>query len=335
MFLVIQEEASRLPVQRLCRLADIARWRYYRMQHGPKALRDPEDERLRQELHAVCAEYRNYGYRRATHELRRRGFVVGRKRVRALMHKENLRCRRKKRWIHTTNSRHGYRIYPNLAQRMHLHRLGQLWVADITYIRLRDEFVFLAVILDAYSRPVVGWAVSRRIHAGLTTAALLMALTTRTYRRGLVHHSDRGVQYASNEYTTVLKQHRIVISMSRKGNPYDNAKAESFMKMLKTEEVSVNEYDTFRQAKEQIDRFINIVYNNKRLHSALAYTTPAEFEAECSIKPFTLTTEKTVSRKGFTPCLSLKSTTKKYGQFRSCGKERTCGLSLFLARTSE
>jgi putative transposase len=292
---VIQEEASRLPVQRLCRLAHIARCRYYRMQHGPKALSDPEDERLRQELHAVCAEYRNYGYRRATHELRRRGFMVGRKRVRALMYKENLRCRRKKRWIQTTNSRHGYRIYPNLAQRMHLHRPGQLWVADITYIRLRYEFVFLAVILDAYSRRVVGWAMSHRIDAELTTAALLMALKTRTHRRGLVHHSDRGVQYASNEYTAILKQHRIVISMSRKGNPYDNAKAESFMKTLKTEEVSVNEYDTFTQAKEQIDRFINVVYNKKRLHSALNYKTPAEFEAECITTPFTLITENTVS----------------------------------------
>jgi putative transposase len=292
---VIQNESTRLPVQHLCRLAHIPRCRYYRMQHAPETTLAPEDERLRRELHAVCAEYRSYGYRRATHELRRRGFAIGRKRVRALMRKENLRCRRKKRWIQTTDSKHQYRIYPNLAGRMRVKRPRQLWVADITYIRLRYEFVFLAVILDAYSRRIVGWAMSRRIDADLTKAALLMALETRTGKQGLMHHSDRGVQYASSEYIAILKKHRIVISMSRKGNPYDNAKAESFMKTLKSEEVSVNEYETFVQAKEQISQFITIVYNNKRLHSALNYRTPAEFEAQCSIKPFTLITQKTVS----------------------------------------
>ena len=292
---VIQDGATRLPVQRLCTLTHIPRSSYYRLQCASKTGSDPEHERLRQELHAVCAEYRSYGYRRATHELRRRGFTVGRKRIRALMNKENLRCRRKKRWIQTTNSKHHYRIYPNLAGRMRVKRPRQLWVADITYIRLRYEFVFLAVILDAHSRRVVGWAMSRRIDTDLTKAALLMALETHTGRQGLVHHSDRGVQYASSEYIAILKKHRIVISMSRKGNPYDNAKAESFMKTLKSEEVSVNEYETFLQAKEQIGRFISIVYNNKRLHSALNYLTPAEFEAECIIKPFTLIPVYTVS----------------------------------------
>lgn len=243
----------------------------------------------------MCAESTSYGYRRATHELRRRGFCVGRKRVRTLMRKENLRCRRKKRWIQTTDSKHGYRIYPNLAQEMVLERPNQLWVADITYIRLIYEFVYLAVILDAFSRRAVGWALSRHIDTPLTQAALEKALQTRTVEPGLVHHSDRGVQYASTEYVALLKSRNIAISMSRKGNPYDNAKAESFMKTLKTEEVSINEYETFVQAKEQIDRFIDIVYNNKRLHSALDYATPAEFEAECFTKPFTLTTAETVS----------------------------------------
>jgi putative transposase len=243
----------------------------------------------------VCAEATSYGYRRATEELRRRGFCVGRKRIRALMHKENLHCRRKKRWIPTTDSKHGYRIYANLAQEMVLVRPNQLWVADITYIRLRSEFVYLAVILDAFSRRVVGWALSRHIDTALTLAALEKALDTRTIEAGLVHHSDRGVQYASSEYVALLKSRNINISMSRKGNPYDNAKAESFMKTLKTEEVSINDYETFSQAIEQIGRFLDIVYNNKRLHSALDYKTPAEFEEEHFTKSFTLTAAETVS----------------------------------------
>jgi putative transposase len=243
----------------------------------------------------VCDEYTNYGYRRATRELRRRGLCVGRKRIRALMRKENLHCRRKKRWIQTTDSRHGYRIYPNLAQTMVLDRPNQLWVADITYIRLVTEFVYLAVILDAYSRRAVGWALSRHIDTALTLAALQKALQTRTVESGLVHHSDRGVQYASTDYVALLESKNITISMSRKGNPYDNAKAESFMKTLKTEEVSISDYETFSEVKEQIDRFIGIVYNNKRLHSALDYTTPAEFEEHYITRSSTLTTAETVS----------------------------------------
>jgi putative transposase len=292
---VIQDGSTRLPVQRLCTLASIPRSSYYRLQCAPKTTIDPESERLRRELHAVCAEYRSYGYRRATHELRRRGFAVGRKRIRTLMDKENLRCRRKKRWIQTTDSRHHYRIYPNRAQEMVLERPNQLWVADITYIRLVYDFVYLAVILDAFSRRAVGWALSRHIDTQLTLTALEKALQTRIIEPGLVHHSDRGVQYASTEYVALLDSHNIAISMSRKGNPYDNAKAESFMKTLKTEEVSICEYETFSQAKEQIDRFVDAVYNNKRLHSALDYKTPAEFEAQYITKPFTLIPAETVS----------------------------------------
>jgi putative transposase len=292
---VIQDGSTRLPVQRLCTLASIPRSSYYRLQCAPKTTIDPESERLRRELHAVCAEYRSYGYRRATHELRRRGFAVGRKRIRTLMDKENLRCRRKKRWIQTTDSRHHYRIYPNRAQEMVLERPNQLWVADITYIRLVYDFVYLAVILDAFSRRAVGWALSRHIDTQLALTALEKALQTRSVEPGLVHHSDRGVQYASTEYVALLDSHNIAISMSRKGNPYDNAKADSFMKTLKTEEVSICEYETFSQAKEQIDRFVDAVYNNKRLHSALDYKTPAEFEALYITKPFTLIPAETVS----------------------------------------
>ena len=214
------------------------------------------------------------------------------------MLKDNLRCRPKKRWIQTTDSKHGYRIYPNLARQMMLDRPNQLWVADITYIHLIDEFVYLAVILDAFSRCVVGWALARHIDTHLTRSALEMALATRTIEAGLVHHSDRGAQYASTHYVALLQSKNISVSMSRTGNPYDNAKAESFMKTLKTEEVSISEYDTIAEARVSIGNFIEIVYNQRRLHSALDYRPPAEFEAEY-IKSqntlFTLTPEKTVS----------------------------------------
>lgn len=291
---VIQEGQKHLPVQRLCSLTHIARSSYYRKQHAQSAVESPERTRLRQELVAVCGEDSSCGYRRATHELRRRGFRVGYKRIRALMHKENLRCRRKKRWIQTTDSKHGYRIYPNLAQKVHPKRPGQLWVSDITYVRVPDGFVFLAVVLDAYTRRVVGWAMSRRIDSELTKAAVTMALKTRRIKRGLMHHSDRGVQYASTDYIDLLKEHRIVISMSRKGNPYDNAKAESFMKTVKTEEVHISDYGSFPEAKDQISHYIDIVYNNKRLHSALDYKPPAEFEAEYFTNPSTFSGSETV-----------------------------------------
>jgi transposase InsO family protein len=260
---------------------------------------DPAAERLRQEMHRVCAEFWFYGYRRVTKELRRRGLCVGRKRVRSLMRKENLRCRPKKRWIRTTDSRHGYRVYPNLAQEIIVQHPNQLWVADITYIRLVHEFVYLAVILDAFSRRAIGWALGHHVDTRLSLAALEMALHTRTIEPGLVHHSDRGVQYASTEYVALLESKNITISMSRKGNPYDNAKAESFMKTLKTEEVSINEYESFSEATEHIGHFIDVVYNQKRLHSALGYITPVEFEAftesSNNRNNSTLTTRKTVS----------------------------------------
>lgn len=296
---VMCQETSQLPVQRLCGLLNIARSTYYRLRSPRAAMDDPADERLRQEMHRVCAEFSFYGYRRVTQELRRRGLCVGRKRIRTLMRKENLRCRPKKRWICTTDSKHGYRVYPNLAHELVVEHPNQLWVADITYVRLVHQFVYLAVILDAFSRRAIGWALSHHIDTRLSLAALEMALQTRTVEPGLVHHSDRGVQYASMEYVALLESKNIIISMSRKGNPYDNAKAESFIKTIKTEEVSINEYETFFEATQNIGHFIDVVYNQKRLHSSLGYTTPVEFEAlnvmSNNNNHSTLTTPETVS----------------------------------------
>jgi putative transposase len=197
-----------------------------------------------------------------------------------LMREDNLLCVRKRKFVVTTDSKHARRIYPNLARDMVLTAPDQLWRADITYIRLREEFVFLAVILDAYSRRVIGWALDRTMEDGLTLAALRMALSRRTVQSGLVHHSDRGSQYASNDYTDLLKASGIGISMSRKGNPWDNAACESFMKTLKYEEVLRNEYRDLAEARTSIAEFLEKVYNEKRLHSALGYLPPAEFEAQ-------------------------------------------------------
>jgi transposase InsO family protein len=219
-----------------------------------------------------------YGYRRVGAELKRRGEVVNHKRVRRIMREDNLLCLRQRSFVHTTDSNHRFTIYPNLARDMTPTRINQLWVADITYIRLLCEFVYLAVILDAFSRRVIGWELGRTLEAELTVAALRKALAARRIQPGLVHHSDRGVQYASIEYTNLLKDHGIQISMSRRGNPYDNAQAESFMKTLKYEEVYRSEYRDEQEARREIKRFLEKVYNERRLHSALDYLPPAEFE---------------------------------------------------------
>ena len=194
------------------------------------------------------------------------------------MREDNLLCLRKKKFVGTTDSDHGLRIYPNLSRKMELTGLDQLWIADITYIRLETEFVYLAVVLDAYSRRVIGWALDRSLEDDLAIAALHMALRRRTPAEGLTHHSDRGVQYASHDYTGLLKEHGVRISMSRSGNPYDNAICESFMKTLKYEEVYRQEYRDLREARASIEQFIEKVYNGKRLHSALGYRPPIEFE---------------------------------------------------------
>lgn len=236
------------------------------------------DVELRNEIQLIALEMSAYGYRRITFELKRRGLIVNHKRVLRLMREDNLLCIRKKKYIITTDSEHTLPVYPNLVPDLNLSGINQLWVADITYVRLEREFVYLAVILDVYSRRAVGWNLGRRLDSGLCIAALGMALETRGIEPGLVHHSDRGVQYASREYTDLLKENNIRISMSRKGNPYDNAYAESFMKTLKYEEVYLSDYRSFEDACESIGYFIEQVYNLKRLHSSLGYLPPVEYE---------------------------------------------------------
>jgi len=273
--------ATGLTVQTQLALLQIPRSSYYWHKQQPLVpIADPDEMLLREKMQIICLDQPKYGYRRVTEALHLEGFSVNHKRVKRLMEEDNLLCLRQKSFVVlTTNSDHNYRVYPNLARDMVLEHLNQLWVADITYIRLRREFVYLAVILDAFSRALIGWALSRQIDAGLTLSALQMALETRTVpgNRQLVHHSDRGVQYACTAYVECLQHHGLNISMSRKGNPYDNAKAESFMKTLKQEEVYMNEYLSFEHAREDIGGFLDR-YNNRRLHSSLGYVAPATFE---------------------------------------------------------
>ena len=261
----------------MVKLGGVSRSGFYRL--GEDCKPDPDMD-LRDAIQRIALEWPSYGRPRITQELRRRGWVVNAKRVYRLLREDNLLCVRKRRFVVTTNSNHGLHVYPNLARDMVMTGMDQLWRADLTYIRLREEFVFLAVILDAFSRRVIGWALDRTLEDELTLAALRMALRQRSIQPGLVHHSDRGSQYASNDYTDLLKAHGIKISMSRKGNPWDNAACESFIKTLKYEEVLRNEYRDLAEARASIHRFLEKVYNQKRLHSALDYVPPAEFEAQ-------------------------------------------------------
>ncbi len=267
-----------LTVERMVALARVSRASYYRFDENKKTGPDPDMD-LRDAIQRIALEWPAYGRRRIIQELRRRGWKVNQKRVYRIMREDNLLCLRKRRFVVTTDSNHGRKVYPNLAGQMVLTDVDQLWVADITYIRLREEFVFLAVILDAYSRRVIGWALDRTMEDDLTRNALRMALSRRIVGSGLVHHSDRGSQYASSEYTGLLKENGIEISMSRKGNPWDNAACESFMKTLKYKEVYRNEYRDLTEARSAIGTFLEKVYNQKRLHSAIGYVPPAEFEA--------------------------------------------------------
>jgi len=242
------------------------------------------DMQRRQQIQAVALEMRSYGYRPITKELHRRGIIINKKVVLRLLRADNLLCLRRRAFVSTTDSQHQLTVYPNLARALVLTDINQLWVADITYIRLQRQFIYLAALLDAYSRRCIGWALARYLDARLSLAALQMALQTRRFSPGkLTHHSDRGVQYACHDYVRVLQQNHIHISMSRIGNPYDNAKAERFMRTLKYEEVYLNDYDTFTEVMLSVQNFIEAVYNRKRLHSALGYRPPAEFEASLAL----------------------------------------------------
>lgn len=265
-----------LSVRRLCQLTNVGRTWYYTHPTGEElAARDVE---LRDAIEQLVLAFPGYGYRRVTHALRREGWTVNHKRILRVMQQESLLCQLKRRFVVTTDSQHGERTYPNLLRKLVLERPDQAWVADITYIRLPTTFVYLAAILDAYSRRCVGWKLSRFIDTDLTLAALEQALDSRTPAPGLIHHSDRGVQYASAAYVARLEAAGARSSMSAVGNPYDNAKAESFFKTLKREEVYLNEYQDFADAEANLDRFIADVYNTKRLHSRLGYRPPVEFE---------------------------------------------------------
>jgi len=273
---LVQQQAEATTVAVSCRALTLPRSTYYRR------LKPTTEAKvtLRDLVQQVALEWPSYGYRRITAELHRRGQVVNRKRVLHLMREDNLLCLRKRRFIHTTNSDHRLPVYPNLVPELAVTGCDQLWVADITYIRLGREFIYLAVILDAFSRRCLGWALERSLETELALGALRMALAARTVSAELVHHSDRGVQYASADYTALLKEHQIRISMSRRGNAYDNAQAESFMKTLKYEEVYLREYETMAEARTSISHFLEAVYNQKRLHSALGYLPPVEFEQQ-------------------------------------------------------
>jgi putative transposase len=236
-------------------------------------------------MQRIALEFPCYGSRRIAAELQLRGQKMNRKRMQRLMREDNLLCLRKRKFVITTDSNHDLPVYPNLASTLVLTGLDQLWVADITYIRLELEFVYLAVMLDAFSRREIGWALDRTLEASLAIEALQMALRRRRPAPGLVHHSDQGVQYASTDYTDLLKASGITISMSRRGNPYDNATCESFLKTLKYEEVYRSEYRDLDEARASIGTFLEKVYNQKRLHSALGYPPPAEFERSLLAQP--------------------------------------------------
>jgi putative transposase len=263
----------------MCWLARVSRAGYYRnlAERHP----DEEDIEVRAAVQQIAlSHHRRYGYRRVAVELRRRGFEVNHKRVARLMREDNLLAIRHRRFVITTDAQHELEVYLNLAKRMQLTAANQLWIADLTYIRLNREFVYLAVILDKWSRRVVGWALDRTLAARLAVTALQRAIAARQPKPGLVHHSDRGIQYASADYVAVLNEHQMTPSMSRPANPYDNATCESFMKTLKQEEIYCREYRDLEDLETHLEEFLDRYYNQRRLHSALGYRTPEEFEEQ-------------------------------------------------------
>jgi transposase InsO family protein len=266
-----------LSIEQMCRLSGVSRAGFYRSLQEQMPME--EDMEVRSVIQQIAVEHRRrYGYRRIAAELRRRGMLVNHKRVARIMREDNLLAVQPRAFVVTTNSQHKLEVYLNLASRMKLTGINQLWVADITYIRLHREFVYLAVILDAWSRKAVGWELDRTLAARLAIAALEKALGERKPPPGLVHHFDRGVQYASDDYVRTLSRHEMIPSMSRPANPYDNASCESFMKTLKREEIYANQYQDLDDLRTNVEAFIEQYYNRQRLHSALGYRPPEEFE---------------------------------------------------------
>lgn len=259
-----------------CAAAGVSRAGFYR--HFERHAPAEAQLELRDAMQRLALQHRSYGYRRIQALLREEGVVINHKRVLRLLRQDNLLSLRRRRYVLTTDSRHPYVVYPNLAAGIRLERCDQLWVADITYLRLAEVFVYLAVVLDAFSRRVIGWELGETLEAKLAIAALQMALRERRPRPGLIHHSDRGVQYCCRDYLGLLEDHHAAISMSRRANPYDNAKAESFMKTLKAEEVNLRAYRNLADARARIGHFLEQIYNGERLHSALGYLSPVKFE---------------------------------------------------------
>jgi putative transposase len=266
-----------LSIEEICETVQVSRAGYYR--HLDEQAPEQAAVGLRDVIQKIALQCRCYGYRRVTAELRQQGLVVNGKRVLRVMREDNLLSLRKQKFIVTTDSRHGWWAYPNLTAGLQLAECNQLWVADITYIRLQNEFIFLAVLLDAFSRRVVGWELGESLQASLPLRALNRALENRSVPAGILHHSDQGVQYACSDYVEQLLKQGFRISMSRKAAPWENAKAESFIKTLKAEEVWLKDYRDVNDARASIGHFLDEVYNQRRLHSALGYRSPATFEA--------------------------------------------------------
>jgi putative transposase len=269
-------------IKELCELFSVSRsWYYERPTSQEKVHRDLK---LRNAIERIVLEFPGYGYRRVSAELRRRGWAVNHKRVLRIMRQESLLCQLRRRFKVSTDSAHSFGSHPNLLKDVVLDGPDQGWISDITYVRLPSTFCYLAAVLDAYSRLCVGWCLSRWIDTRLTLSALEMALFGRRPAPGLIHHSDQGVQYASSEYVARLEDAGARISMAAVGNPYENAKAESFFRTLKMEEVYLKDYQDFEEAYENIGQFIEELYNEKRLHSSLGYLPPVEFEALHTLK---------------------------------------------------
>lgn len=267
-----------LSIQRMCELAGVSRASFYR--YWEKEEPRVAEMELRTTIQRLALAHRYYGYRRISVLLRREGYMVGAKKVRRLMREDNLLAIRQRKFVVTTDSDPTFAVYPNLAQYLELSAINQLWVADIPYVRLAQEFVYLAVVLDAYSRRVIGWALSRSMNSSLVVEALEKAIAERQPKPGLVHHSDQGSQYASAEYVACLERCGAVLSMSRPGRPWENGKCESFLKTLKHEELDARPYSALEELTQHLEEFIQQIYNSVRLHSALAYQSPVEFEGQ-------------------------------------------------------